>query len=424
MPLHGGGMEIFMSELDIKNIKAYEILDSRGNPTVEAHVTLENGSVGVSAVPSGASTGMHEALEMRDGDMGRFRGKGVLKAKNIIETVIKDTLIGRCAANQRRIDNALCKLDGTENKSNLGANATLAVSQAVAKAAASGRRTPLWKHIGGINSYMMPLPMMNILNGGAHADNNIEIQEFMIVPVGAKTFRCGVEMCADVYAKLRSILKENDLSTAVGDEGGFAPELDGDEEAVELLCKAIENCGYKLYKDFKIALDIASSEWYENGIYRLQKSGEMKTPGELLDFYDDLIENYPIISIEDGAAEDDFDTWEELTKRFGSKIQLVGDDLFVTNVKRIQKGIDRKLSNAVLIKPNQIGTVTETIDAVHLAREHGMGTIISHRSGETADTFIADLAVGLNAGQIKTGAPCRSERCEKYNRLMKIEDEI
>ena len=409
--------------MKIKNIKAYEILDSRGNPTVEAEVILESGAKGTAAVPSGASTGMHEAAELRDGDMSRYGGKGVLKAVQNIKDEIRDCLVGRNALNQAKIDAQLCKLDGTKNKSRLGANATLAVSMAAARAAADYLKIPLYRYIGGINAAQMPLPMMNILNGGAHAGNNLDIQEFMIVPVGAKTFAQGVRMCCEVYSELKNHLKNAGLSVSVGDEGGFAPDLKNEEEAIEFILKAAESAGYTS-AEIKIALDVASSEWYVNGVYRLPKQGRVMNGDELCAYITRLCAKYPIISVEDGAAEDDFETWDKLTEALGDKVILVGDDLFVTNTARIQRGIDMKIANSVLIKPNQIGTVTQTLEAIRLAKQNGYGTVISHRSGETADTFIADLAVGTNAGLIKTGAPARGERTSKYNALMKIEKDI
>jgi len=405
----------------IKNIKAYEILDSRGNPTIEAEIFSSCGKSAKASVPSGASTGVHEAVELRDDDSSRFNGKGVLKAVCNVENTIKDALLGKCCLEQEKIDRIMLEADGTENKSNLGANAILAVSIANARLAAKCVGVPFHKYIGGINAYMMPLPMMNILNGGAHADNNIDIQEFMIMPVSAKSFAVGIKMCSEIYHTLKKLLSSQGYSTGVGDEGGFAPDLDSEEEAIELIMRATEKAGYKLYDDIKIALDVASSEWYENGMYKMPKKGTVMTGEELCTYYEHLIECYPILSIEDGAAEDDMETWDHLTKKLSKKIQLVGDDLFVTNTKRLQKGIDKKIANSILIKPNQIGTVTETLQAIHLAKENGYGTVISHRSGETEDSFIADLAVGTNAGQIKTGAPCRSERNSKYNRLLEIE---
>ncbi len=405
----------------IKNIKAYEILDSRGNPTIEAEIFSSCGKSAKASVPSGASTGVHEAVELRDDDSSRFNGKGVLKAVCNVENTIKDALLGKCCLEQEKIDRIMLEADGTENKSNLGANAILAVSIANARLAAKCVGVPFHKYIGGINAYMMPLPMMNILNGGAHADNNIDIQEFMIMPVSAKSFAVGIKMCSEIYHTLKKLLSSQGYSTGVGDEGGFAPDLDSEEEAIELIMRATEKAGYKLYDDIKIALDVASSEWYENGMYKMPKKGTVMTGEELCTYYEHLIECYPILSIEDGAAEDDMETWDHLTKKLSKKIQLVGDDLFVTNTKRLQKGIDKKIANSILIKPNQIGTVTETLQAIHLAKENGYGTVISHRSGETEDSFIADLAVGTNAGQIKTGAPCRSERNSKYNKLLEIE---
>lgn len=409
--------------MKIKNIKAYEIIDSRGNPTVEAEVILESGARGVAAVPSGASTGVHEAVELRDGDMSRYGGKGVLKAVENIKSNIRECLIGRNALNQAKIDAHLQKLDGTKNKSRLGANAMLAVSMATARAAADYLHIPLYRYIGGINAAQMPLPMMNILNGGAHAGNNLDIQEFMIVPVGAKTLAQGVRMCCEVYSQLKNILKSSGLSVAVGDEGGFAPDLQNEEEAIKYIMRATDAAGYSS-NEIKIALDMATSEWFEDGVYLLPKQGRAMSGDELCDYITRLCAKYPIISVEDGAAEDDFETWKNLTDALGDKVILVGDDLFVTNTKRIKKGIDMGIANSVLIKPNQIGTVTETLEAIRLSKENGYGTVISHRSGETADTFIADLAVGTNAGLIKSGAPARAERTSKYNALMEIEKNI
>jgi len=407
----------------IKDIKAWEVLDSRGNPTIEVEVFSSCGKSATASVPSGASTGVHEAMELRDGDAKRYCGKGVLRAVNNAKTVIKDALCGQCVLNQRKIDEILIETDGTDNKSKLGANTTLAVSIAASRLGAKCLGIPLWQHIGGINAKSVPLPMMNILNGGAHAGNNLDIQEFMIMPVGARKFSEGVLMCSNIYHTLKKLLASKGYNTAVGDEGGFAPDLENEEEAIELIMRASEMAGYKMDDDIKIALDVASSEWYKDGVYKMPKKGTEYDGDELIGYYEGLVSCYPIISIEDGAAEDDMKTWQTLTEKLAKKVQLVGDDLFVTNTKRLQRGIDEKIANAILIKPNQIGTVTETLNAISLAKEHSMGTIISHRSGETADTFIADLAIGTNAGQIKMGAPCRSERCEKYNRIIKIEEE-
>lgn len=410
--------------MKITDIKAIEILDSRGNPTLQTTVTLCGGISGSASVPSGASAGSHEACELRDNDTSRFGGKGVLTAVNNVNTRIRDALIGNDASNQQCIDNTLISLDTTENKSSLGANAILSVSLACARAAANYLRLPLYKYLGGANAKIMPLPMMNILNGGAHAGNNIDIQEFMIVPTGATTFAEGLMMCCHVNSRLKKILKDSSLSTAVGDEGGVAPDLQNEEEALDLIIEAIEKSGYTPGNEIKLAIDAASSEWYSCGFYKKPKSGVCYSPDELIGYWEDLCNSYPIISLEDPAAEDDWDTWSRLHKKLLGKVQLVGDDLFVTNSKRLCHGIDRKSCNAILIKPNQIGTLTETIDTVHIAKKAGFGTIISHRSGETEDSFIADLSVGLCAGQIKTGAPCRGERTAKYNRLLNIEKEV
>ena len=398
-------------------------MDSRSTPTVGAEVILEDGSRGFAISPSGASTGAYEAHEMRDGDASRYSGKGVLKAVSAVNDMICPALRGYPADNQRLADRAMCELDGTENKSRLGANAILAVSLATAKAAAAHYKMPLYRYLGGINAQVLPRPMMNILNGGAHAANNIDIQEFMIIPFDICCFSEGLRRCSEIYKALGSILKENGKSTGVGDEGGFAPDLDSDEAAIELITAAIEKAGYTA-ENTKIALDVASSEWYSGGEYLLPKRNVKMTADELIEYYERLAQKYPIISIEDGAAEEDWNGWKNLTERLGKRIQLVGDDLFVTNIKRFKKGIAEGAGNSILVKPNQIGTLSETMDVVEAARKNGYTAVISHRSGETEDTTVADLAVALNAGQIKTGAPCRSDRVAKYNRLLIIENEL
>ena len=398
-------------------------MDSRSTPTVGAEVILEDGSRGFAISPSGASTGAYEAHEMRDGDASRYSGKGVLKAVSAVNDMICPALRGYPADNQRLADRAMCELDGTENKSRLGANAILAVSLATAKAAAAHYKMPLYRYLGGINAQVLPRPMMNILNGGAHAANNIDIQEFMIIPFDICCFSEGLRRCSEIYKALGSILKEKGKSTGVGDEGGFAPDLDSDEAAIELITAAIEKAGYTA-ENTKIALDVASSEWYSDGEYLLPKRNVKMTADELIDYYERLSQKYPIISIEDGAAEEDWNGWKNLTERLGKRIQLVGDDLFVTNIKRFKKGIAEGAGNSILVKPNQIGTLSETMDVVEAARKNGYTAVISHRSGETEDTTVADLAVALNAGQIKTGAPCRSDRVAKYNRLLIIENEL
>ncbi len=398
-------------------------MDSRSTPTVGAEVILEDGSRGFAISPSGASTGAYEAHEMRDGDTSRYSGKGVLKAVSAVNDMICPALRGYPADNQRLADRAMCELDGTENKSRLGANAILAVSLATAKAAAAHYKMPLYRYLGGINAQVLPRPMMNILNGGAHASNNIDIQEFMIIPFDICCFSEGLRRCSEIYKALGSILKEKGKSTGVGDEGGFAPDLDSDEAAIELITTAIEKAGYTA-ENTKIALDVASSEWYSGGEYLLPKRNVKMTADELIEYYERLTQKYPIISIEDGAAEEDWNGWRNLTERLGKRIQLVGDDLFVTNIKRFKKGIAEGAGNSILVKPNQIGTLSETMDVVEAARKNGYTAVISHRSGETEDTTVADLAVALNAGQIKTGAPCRSDRVAKYNRLLIIENEL
>ena len=398
-------------------------MDSRSTPTVGAEVILEDGSRGFAISPSGASTGAYEAHEMRDGDASRYSGKGVLKAVSAVNDMICPALRGYPADNQRLVDRAMCELDGTENKSRRGANAILAVSLATAKAAAAHYKMPLYRYLGGINAQVLPRPMMNILNGGAHASNNIDIQEFMIIPFDICCFSEGLRRCSEIYKALGSILKEKGKSTGVGDEGGFAPDLDSDEAAIELITAAIEKAGYTA-ENTKIALDVASSEWYSGGEYLLPKRNVKMTADELIEYYERLAQKYPIISIEDGAAEEDWNGWKNLTERLGKRIQLVGDDLFVTNIKRFKKGIAEGAGNSILVKPNQIGTLSETMDVVEAARKNGYTAVISHRSGETEDTTVADLAVALNAGQIKTGAPCRSDRVAKYNRLLIIENEL
>ena len=405
----------------IKEIKARQIFDSRSNPTVEAEVILENGFSGKGAVPSGASTGVHEAVELRDGGK-EYCGKGVLNAVTNVNTVINELLCGKDAANIHEIDQIMIKADGTNNKSKLGANAILAVSIACIKAAARAYRVPLYQFIGGINSVLLPVPMMNILNGGAHADNNIDIQEFMIMPFGAKSFAHAMQMGTEIYASLKNILKQKNLSTAVGDEGGFAPNLDTDEQALELLVDAISAAGYQPGSEIKIALDAAASEWCKNGSYIQPKSGRTMTSDGLVNYFEKLCNNFPIFSIEDPLGEDDFAGFTKITEKIGDKVQIVGDDLFVTNQERLRSGIQSKSGNAILIKPNQIGSISETMEAIRLAKHNNFRTIMSHRSGETEDSTIADLAVALSCGQIKTGAPARSDRVSKYNQLLRIEE--
>lgn len=407
---------------NIVNVEGFEVLDSRSCPAVAVRVTLSSGEVGFAIAPSGASTGEAEAYEKRDGEK-RYGGKGVLKAVESVNTEIKELLLNIGTLNQRKIDDSLIELDGTDNKNRIGANAILATSLSCAKAAANSYKMPFYKYLGGINAKILPRPMLNILNGGAHADNNIDIQEFMIVPQTATSFSESIRISSEVYQTLKSILKEKGYSTAVGDEGGFAPSLESDEEALNLIVCAIEKSGYST-DEIKIALDIASSEWYENGEYILPKRKVTMTADELISYYEELVSKYPIISLEDPLGENDWESWRKITERIGHKIQLVGDDLFVTNKERLAKGIKEKCGNAILIKPNQIGTLSETLDTINLAHKNGYKTIISHRSGETEDTSIADLAVAVNSGQIKTGAPARSERNAKYNRLLIIENEI
>ncbi len=411
--------------VEITGVYAREVLDSRSNPTVEAEVYTSDGHRGRAIVPSGASTGIYEAVEMRDGDSGRYSGKGVQKAVENVNTKIAECLIGKNVTDQREIDMELLRLDGTENKANLGANAILSVSLACADAAAKSLGVSLFRYIGGINAHKLPRPMMNILNGGAHADNNVDIQEFMIIPTSAAAFKNGLMQSSEVYHSLKSVIKEKGGSTGVGDEGGFAPDLKSDEEALELIVEAIKRAGFKPGVDFKIAIDAASSEWVDSsGKYKLPKSGTEMTSEQMADYWERLIEKYPIMSIEDGMGEEDWDGWKLLTDRIGDRVQLVGDDLFVTNTKRLKKGIEKGVANSILVKVNQIGTLTEAIEAVETAQRAGYTAVISHRSGETEDTFIADFAVAANAGQIKTGAPARSERTAKYNRLLRIEDEL
>jgi enolase len=408
----------------IDNVYAREILDSRGNPTVEVEVVLDDGVIGRAAVPSGASTGIHEAVELRDGDKTRYNGKGVQKAVDNVNDIIADFLVGLDPTRQVEIDKELIRMDGTPNKGKFGANAILGVSLAVAKAAAEECGLPLYQYLGGPNAKELPVPMMNILNGGAHADNNVDIQEFMIMPVGAKSFAEALRMNAEIYHALKNVLKGKGLATAVGDEGGFAPDLDSNEEALQVIVEAIEKAGYKPGEEVRLAIDTAASGLYEDGKYVLKGEGVSKTAAEMVDWYAELCGKYPIISIEDGLAEDDWDGWKLLTDKLGAKIQIVGDDLFVTNVERLAKGIKLGVANAILIKLNQIGTLTETLSAIEMAKRAGYTAIVSHRSGETEDTTIADVVVGTNAGQIKSGAPCRTDRVAKYNQLLRIEEDL
>ena len=416
--------------LEIESVKALEVLDSRGNPTVQVEVVTIDGSCGVAMVPSGASTGSFEAVELRDGDKGRYLGKGVLKAVENVNNVIAPEIEGMNVYAQVEIDKAMIALDGTENKGKLGANAMLGVSLAVAKAAAASLGMSLYNYIGGVNSKELPVPMMNIMNGGKHADSSLSVQEFMIMPVGAKTFSDCMRMGVEVYHNLKKVLKEKGYSTGVGDEGGFAPNLGSEEEAVELILEAVKQAGYVPGEDVCLALDVAATEMYDEAKkigkdgYYFWKTDEFKTKDEMVEFIVSLAEKYPIISIEDGLAEEDWESWKKLTERIGDKVQLVGDDLFVTNITRLQKGIDNKTANSILIKLNQIGTLTETLDAIELAKRNGYTAVVSHRSGETEDTTLADVAVATNAGQIKTGAPCRTDRVAKYNRLLNIEAEL
>lgn len=418
-------------DFEIVGVHAREILDSRGNPTVEVEVRLEGGAVGRAAVPSGASTGKFEAVELRDGGK-RYHGQGVTRAVEYVNTVLSEVLMFEDAFSQANIDRILLEADGTEDKSRLGANGILGVSMAVARACAAQQHIPLYRYLGGINARTMPVPMMNVLNGGVHADNTVDLQEFMIMPVGAKTFSDGLRMCSEVYHTLKKLLKVGGYSTAVGDEGGFAPNLKNAHEVLSYLVDAIKLSGYLPEKDFKIAIDAAASELYqeETGMYVFPGESEMnkitveRTSQEMVEYFRNLVEGFPICSIEDGLQEDDWDGWALLTKTLGHKVQLVGDDLFVTNTKRLEKGIQRGVANSILVKVNQIGTVTESLEAIEMAKRAGYTAVISHRSGETEDSFIADLAVAVNSGQIKTGAPCRSERVAKYNQLLRIEEEL
>lgn len=408
----------------IEEISAMEILDSRGNPTVEVTVVLANGAAGRAAVPSGASTGTFEAVELRDKDPNRYQGKGVLTAINHIHEVIAQSLVGANALEQTAIDHELVRLDGTDNKSHLGANATLGVSLAVAKAAANSIGMPLFRYVGGVSACILPVPLMNILNGGKHAEGGVDFQEFMIVPVGATSFAEALRWGAETYHTLKAVLHKRGFATGIGDEGGFAPALKTNEEALELIIEAIEKSGLRAGDQIALALDPAATEFYEDGQYKLATENKSLSSKEMVKYWERLVAKYPIVSIEDGLSEEDWDGWRLMTEALGSKLQLVGDDLFVTNTKRIQRGIESGVANAVLIKPNQIGTLTETLDAIGLAREHGYGNVLSHRSGETEDATIADLAVATGVGQIKTGAPCRSERTAKYNQLLRIERDL
>lgn len=408
----------------ITDVFAREIMDSRGNPTVEVDVVLEDGSFGRAAVPSGASTGAYEAVELRDGDKGRHLGKGVLKAVENVNGIIAPELIGLDALDQPGIDAVMLRLDGTPNKAKLGANAILGVSMAVAKAAAGALGLPLYKYLGGVNAKEMPVPMMNILNGGKHADNNVDIQEFMVMPVGAATFAEALRMGAEIYHTLKKVLKDRGLATAIGDEGGFAPNLASNEEALKVIVEAVQKAGYTPGEQVGLALDVAATELFEGGRYNLAGEGVVKTAAEMVAYYEELVGKYPIVSIEDGMAEDDWDGWRLMTERLGGKIQLVGDDLFVTNTARLARGIAAGTANSILVKVNQIGTVTETFDTIEMAKRAGYTCVISHRSGETEDATIADIAVAVNAGQIKTGAPARTDRVAKYNQLLRIEEEL
>lgn len=408
----------------IEDVVAREVLDSRGNPTVEVEVYLEDGTMGKAIVPSGASTGVHEAVELRDGDKNRYLGKGVLKAVDNVNLIIADEIIGYNVLDQVGLDKILIDLDGTPNKAKLGANAILGVSLAAANAAAEYCGLPLFQYIGGVNGKLLPTPMMNILNGGSHADSNVDFQEFMIMPVGAASFREGLRMGAEIFHALKSVLKEKGLTTAVGDEGGFAPNLPNNEEALRVILEAIKRAGYEGGKDVKIALDPAASEFYEkeSGLYHLKGEGVKKTSSQMVDFYEDWINRYPIISIEDGLAEDDWSGWKEMTQRLGDRLQIVGDDLFVTNTERLREGIEKGVANSILIKVNQIGTLTETLDAIEMAKKAGYTAVVSHRSGETEDVTIAEIVVGVNAGQIKTGSLSRTDRIAKYNQLLRLEE--
>ena len=406
----------------ILRVLGRSILDSRGNPTIEVEIHTDDGHIGRAAVPSGASTGEHEAVELRDGDPARYVGKGVETAIRNITDTIAPQLIGRSVADQRAIDALIIELDGSANKGRLGANAILGVSLALARAGAAASGVPLYRHIGGVGAHVLPVPMMNVLNGGAHADNNVDIQEFMLAPVGAESFAEALRIGAECYHSLKAVCKARGLATAVGDEGGFAPNLESNEAALALIVEAIEKAGYEMGTDVVLALDVAASEFYEDGVYKM--GGESLDAAAMVEFYAGLCERYPLYSIEDGLHEDDWEGWKLLTERLGGQVQLVGDDLFVTNVHRLQKGLDLGVGNSILVKVNQIGSLSETLDAIQLAHRHHYTAVISHRSGETEDTFIADLAVATNAGQIKTGAPCRSERVAKYNQLLRIESEL
>ncbi len=413
-----------MDYLEIVDVVARQIIDSRCFPTVEVEIYLEDGTMGRAAVPSGASTGMYEAVELRDGDKSVYQGKGVLKAVQNVNDTIAEELIGCNVFDQVYIDKMLIELDGTNNKGKLGANAILGVSLAVAKAAANALGIPLYRYIGGVNSKVLPVPMMNILNGGSHADNSVDLQEFMIMPAGADTFSDALRMCAEVYHTLKKILNDKGYATGIGDEGGFAPNLKSNAEALDVIIEAIEKSGYKPGEQIFIAIDAASSEYYKDGKYVLEHEGRTLSSAEMVDFFEEWVNKYPIISIEDGMAEEDWDGWKLMTERLGKKVQLVGDDLFVTNTERLEKGINLGVANSILIKLNQIGTLTETLNAIEMANRAGYTAVVSHRSGETEDTTIADLVVATNAGQIKTGAPARSERVAKYNQLIRIEEEL
>jgi len=409
----------------IKKVKAREILDSRGNPTVEVDVLLESGAMGRAAVPSGASTGEHEAIELRDGDKSKYLGKGVSKAVSNVNNIISKSVVGKDPFDQKKLDSDLVKLDGTENKAKLGANAILGVSLANAKAAAAEKNLSLFSYLGGPESNILPVPMMNILNGGTHADNNVDLQEFMIMPIGAKSFKEALRMGSEIFHNLKKILKSKKLSTSVGDEGGFAPDLKSNQEAIDVILEGIDKSGFKSGKDIYLALDPASSSFYKDGKYILNaESTPEKNSDDMIQFYSEWVNKYPIVSIEDGLAEDDWTGWANLTAKLGSKTQLVGDDLFVTNTKRLKTGIDKKVANSILIKVNQIGTLTETIEAIDLAKKNGYTAVISHRSGETEDTTISHLAVATGVGQIKTGSVCRTDRVAKYNELLRIEEEL
>ncbi len=409
---------------EIIDVKAREILDSRGNPTVEVDITTSSGAIGRAAVPSGASTGTREALELRDQDKKRYVGKGVIKAVDNVNNIIAPEILGMDAASQETVDKLMIELDGTSNKSKLGANAILGVSMATARAAAESIGLPLYRYLGGINARYLPLPMMNIINGGEHAANNLDIQEFMIIPMGAKNIVEAVRMGAETFHNLKKLLKGKGLSTSVGDEGGFAPDLESNEAAIQLIMEAIQSAGYTPGKDIGLGMDAAASEFFKDGKYQLSSENKSLTAIEMIDYYEKLIDNYPILSIEDGLAEQDWDNWEKMTDRLGASIQIVGDDIFVTNPEIFKKGIEASIGNSILIKLNQIGTVTETLDAIEMAKQAGYTTVISHRSGETEDTFISDLVVGVSGGQIKTGSMSRSDRVAKYNQLIRIEEDL